>query len=736
MYKITPIAAALILSVSNQASHAQTGALEEVIVTATKRPESLQTVAVTVNAITDTTLQEAGVVDLADIAQLVPTLTLSTNLNPFTTGIRIRGIGTSQNDPSLEASVAFLVDGVYMSRSGLGLSDLTDIERVEILQGPQGTLYGKNANAGVISVVTKNPNFDQTEGYVEVTAGNYDLQRYTASVTGPITDTVAYRLSGNWAEKDGWIENAIGPDPMSSRSWNMRGKLEWAPNDRLSVLLTGAYVDRDDRCCAPDTTQSQAVLDLLAAKGAAELKNDGFDWQNNTDGSSDFDMTSETAILTIDYDLNWAQLTSLTSWNEYDYVDYTDVDGSELDAVSIRADIYSGTNLAQELRLATDLDGPWQYLAGLYYMTDENTRGEGDPFLYIGEDFVAAGATAIGPQVALLARPGDTISMDHKWQTDTWAAFGQATYTFSDEWLLTLGLRYTREKKDADLLTETFSTAPAANIPGIPTFVQIVAQDIDAVFSNEEGGFTWLANLRHFVTADTMVFAAASTGTKSGGFNGVSGGVEDRPFDEETTINYELGVKSQLWDYRLKLNATLFYGEFDDYQFLAPIPGGIGQFVSNAAKVNTQGIDLSFSALPLPNLQLDGALQYLDAEYTEGELKDQDLEILQAPTWSGSLAATLMLPLADGSTYLRADYSFKGDQFTSVNFQPPEEKRDRQQINLRVGWRNDSWDGSLWVKNATDEANSDLVAAFSPTGARLQFLAPPRTYGATLRYQF
>ena len=250
MREIKPLVSALALTMYGTAAFAQGPVLEEVIVTATKRAESLQDIPVTVNAVTADTLQDAGVVDLADVAQLVPALTTTTNLSPFATGIRIRGIGTSQNSIALEASVAFVVDGVYMGRSGLGMSDLTDIELVEVLQGPQGTLYGKNSTAGVVSVVTKKPNFDEVEGYVEVTAGDYGLQQYTASVTGPVSDELAYRIAGNWREQDGWLKNGSGPDQMSAEDWNLRGKVQWLPSDDLSILLTASHVDRDDRCCA------------------------------------------------------------------------------------------------------------------------------------------------------------------------------------------------------------------------------------------------------------------------------------------------------------------------------------------------------------------------------------------------------------------------------------------------------------------------------------------------------
>ncbi|MCB1691084.1 MAG: TonB-dependent receptor [Halioglobus sp.] len=735
MHKAHPLAAAVILSVSAIESMAQSAALEEVIVTATKRAESLQDVPVTVNAISAATLQDAGVVDLTDVAQLVPSLTVSTNLSPFATGIRIRGIGTSQNSIALEASVAFVVDGVYMGRSGLGMSDLTDIERVEVLQGPQGTLYGKNANAGVVSVVTKNPSFEETEGYVEATLGDYDLQQYTGSVTGPINDQFAYLAAANWRQQDGWLENGTGQDQMSEDDWNVRGKLQWLPTDDLNILLTGSHVDRDDRCCAADAEQTDALLGLLAANNLPVPKNDAYDWKNNIDQSSEFTMTSDTVIVTVDYEMEKAQLTSLSAWNQYEYKSSADADRSEFDVLVFIDDKYTGNAVSQEFRLTSDLDGPFQYLGGLYYLHEENKRDNPQPFTFLGNDIITVGSVTFGPTIGLVAAPGDSIATQSKFETDAYAAFGQTTYSFTEDWLLTVGLRYTAESKSVDGFAETFSTAPAANIPGLPTFVDLIAPPGVQDEKLEKDGFTWLASLRYFVNADTMVFLSAATGTKSPGFNNPGSPLGSEEFSEETTNNYELGVKTQLLDDRLKLNATAFYSDFDDLQFLAQNPIGAGTFISNAAQATTQGVDLSFTALPLPNLILDGGLQYLDAEYSEGEL--QVFDVVFAPDWSGSLAATLVLPIAQGNGYLRTDYSFMGNHYTNPTYQAPETKQDREQVNVRLGWRNETWDAALWVKNATDESYSSLAASpFVLTGMRAQFLQPPRTYGVTVNYQF
>jgi iron complex outermembrane receptor protein len=446
-------------------------------------------------------------------------------------------------------------------------------------------------------------------------------------------------------------------------------------------------------------------------------------------------MTSDMVIVTADYDMDKAQLTSLTAWNEYEYKSSADADRSEFDILSFIDDKYTGNAFSQELRLTSDLDGPLQYLAGLYYLHEENKRDNPEPFTFLGEDILSVGTVTFGPQLALVAAPGDSIAAKADYETDVYAAFGQTTYSFNEDWLLTVGLRYTSEDKSVDGYSENFSSAPAANIPGIPTFVDLIATPGALDEQLEKDSFTWLTSLRYFVTADTMVFASAATGTKSPGFNNPGSPPGSEEFSEEKATNYELGVKTQLLDDRLKLNATAFYSEFDDLQFLAQNPIGAGTFISNAARATTQGVDLSFTALPLPNLILEGGLQYLDAEYTDGDL--QVFDVVFAPDWSGSLAATLVLPIAEGKGYLRTDYSFMGDHYTNPTYQAPETRQDRELVNVRLGWRNDNWDAAIWVKNATDESYSTLAGApFVLTGMTAQFLQAPRTYGATLRYQF
>jgi len=737
MHTIRPLAAALALSIGGSAALAQQTVLEEVLVTATKREQSMQDIAVSVNALSETTLQDAGVVDAHDVAQLVPSLTISTNLSPFASAVRIRGFGTAQNDPSLEASVAFVIDGIYMGRSGLGMSDLTDIERIEVLQGPQGTLYGKNSNAGVVSIITKSPNTEETEAYVEASLGDYDLQKYVGSVSGPLSDSLAYRLSGSWHKHDGWLESDTGDDLNAVDDWNARGKVLWLPTDALSIQLTASHVERDTSCCATDATQTAAITDELLRQGLRVPRNDAFDYKNNVSTDANFELSADSIAVKVDYELSSATLTSLTAWNDYDYQTSYDADASDLAVLAIVDDEYTGESWSEELRLTSDLDGPLQYMAGIYYAYEELTRGSGSGLIEVGPDIIAVGgaATGLGPLFALGVQPGDNVFMDNTWETESFAVFGQSTYSLAEDWEATLGIRYTTETKDADLFTLPYSTAALYGTGR--TLVERAYTAIDDSFNRETDGFTWLASLTYFVNADTMIFASASTGTKSGGFNGVAGEGAPREFDDEDTSNYELGIKSRLFDDRLQLNATAFYTEFTDLQFLAQQATGVGQFVSNAAEGRSTGLDLSFDSRPWDFLMLSGGLQYLDAQYTDGELDDLGFDVAYAPDWTGNLAATVFLPLANGMTYLRGDYSFMSDHYNNPTYQPSIAKQDKEIVNARLGWRNDNWDAALWVKNATDEKYSSLAGVpIAFTGTASQWLQAPRTYGVTLRYDF
>jgi iron complex outermembrane receptor protein len=733
--------------------------LEEFIVTATKRAESLQDIAMTVNAFDEQTIREANITNADDLAILAPTLTITTNTQPNTAAFRIRGIGTSQTDIALEPSVGIFVDDVYLNRSGLGMSDLTDIERIEILNGPQGTLYGKNTNAGAISIITKGPNREEREGYVEATLGDYDLQKYVAGVSGPITESLAYRLSGSVHQRDGYLKNnGPGDDMNAADDWNIIGKLLWEATDDLSISLKGTYVDRNPRCCAPDAKQGASVNPQLVAKGLKPDNNNPFDRETAVDVEQNYESEFYSFSMVVDYDLGWGSFKSISNYTDNETTNSYDPDRSQLDVMSYENAYSASDTLSQEFRVSFDAGESFQHMLGAFYFESTTQGGNGEPHLFLGQDFVPQASQQQGiinslPMVPnpmtgqmvrlqpfMVAKEDDNLRADSSIDTTNVAVFGQSTWNITDAWQVTGGLRWTDEKKDADLFTGISSTAMSASIPpAYFSFLTTVSTPIDHSFTRSTENVNWLVKTRYNIQDDTMLYASVATGSKSGGFNTVNGTAAQREFDDEETISYEVGVKSTLLDSRLRVNAALFSTEIEDYQFQQQLPTGIGSIVSNQAEVETQGLDLEIQALPLQNLTLGANLLYMDKyEITAGPQKGDNLPF--TAKYSYNLSATLVFPLHDGGIYLRTDYSYMDDH--AISAAPAAQLRDdqfddREDLSAKLGWRNDNWNVSVWGRNLTDDTYVSFAATTYPvTGMNAYWLAPPRTWGATVRYDF
>lgn len=741
MKKTQKISLALFLSVYASSPLAQTNALEEVVVTATKRAQSLQDVPMAVNAFNADTIETAGINDAGDLAILTPALNINVNTNPFAARMVIRGVGTAQTDPALEPSVGLFIDGIYLGRTGLGMSDLTDIERIEVLQGPQGTLYGKNTNAGAISVITKKPSFEKSEGYIEASVGNYSMNKLTASISGPLTQNLAYRLSGNINQRDGYYDNSAGVDFNDADDWNIQGKLQWEPTESLSILLSGSRVERDTTCCGADAVQDESVNNELVAQGLSPDSNDPYDYNVQSNADNRFAMESDLLSMTIDYDTGWGAIKSITAWNDYSYRVDQDPDRSELDILTLSNDKYSGDSFSQELRFTASPNDNVDYMLGVFYLEQNTKRGGDEPFVFIGDDIITIGSQQDLPfplPFNFLVQPGDSLTIDMDQDAETIAFFGQGTWHIGDQWHVTGGLRWSDEEKKSDLFSQTYSTAFSYQILGA-SFLDSVSTPIDATLERSSDNVDWMLRAALDIGDDSMVYASAGTGTKSGGFQTVNGAADDREFDDEDTTTYELGVKSTLLDARLRINAAAFYSEIENFQAQRQLETGIGTYVSNESKVETSGVDLQVEAAPMPNLVLSAGLLYMHKyEITDGPEKGADLPF--TAEFSGTLAATLVFPLGDGGVYWRTDYSYMDDHVTNVASAAQLRDADydnRNLVNSKLGWRNDSWNVSIWGKNLTDDKYAMQTAApFLVSGMDAYFLAPPRTFGATVRYTF
>ena len=719
----------------------QTNALEEIVVTATKRVQSLQDVPIAVNAFNADTIEVAGINNAGDLAILTPALNINVNTNPFAARMIIRGVGTAQTDPALEPSVGLFIDGVYLGRTGLGMSDLTDIERIEVLQGPQGTLYGKNTNAGAISVITKKPNFEKSEGYVEASVGNYSMNKLTASASGPLTQNLAYRLSGNINQRDGYYDNSAGVDFNDADDWNIQGKLQWEATESLSILLSGSRVERDTTCCGADAVQTESVNNELVAQGLSPDSNDPYDYNVQSNADNRFAMESDLLSMTIDYDAGWGAIKSITAWNDYSYRVDQDPDRSELDILTLSNDKFSGDSFSQELRFTASPTDNVDYMLGAFYLEQNTKRGGDEPFVFIGDDIITIGSQQDLPfplPFNFLVQPGDSLTVDMNQDAETIAFFGQGTWHIGDQWHITGGLRWSDEEKKSDLFSQTYSTAFSNQILGA-SFLDSVSTPIDATLERSSDNVDWMLSAVLDISDDSMVYASAGTGTKSGGFQTVNGTADDREFDDEDTTTYELGIKSTLLDARLRINAAAFYSEIENFQAQRQLETGLGTYVSNEAKVETSGVDFQVEAAPMPNLVLSAGLLYMHKyQITDGPEKGADLPF--TAEFSGTVAATLVFPLGDGGIYWRTDYSYMDNHTTNVASATQlrdEDYDNRNLINSKLGWRNDSWNVSVWGKNLSDDKYAmQTVLPFLVSGMEAYFLAPPRTFGATVRYTF
>lgn len=499
--------------------------IEEVIVNATKKDASAQDVPIALDVITSDQIDALNIDTLRDIAARIPTLTTNYNTDPFQSSIRIRGIGSSQSDASLEAGVAIIVDGVYLNRTGLGLNDLTDIERVEVLQGPQGTLYGKNSNAGVINITTKSPIIGDDEGFIEVESGDYGQHRVTGSISKSISDSVALRFSFNSNESDGWMTNATdGTKAQDADDKTYSLKLYLNPTDQTSLVFTHTDLTKNANCCAADSFQNAPIF--LAGSQATGRKlalggnTNDFIFSGNDRPAFTLD-TSLTSIK-IDSERDNGILTIILAQNEYDMSKGTDVDFSGIDLLSSDR-FHEASSTSQEIRFASNMIGSWEYLLG-FYNYESDLREYGNNSVLVGDDWDATTAQMLAnfnasPQGAALvnlttaltnlrqttqnpnatlpaeqmaqlaalteakiglvglgmvAKSGDRIEQDMLWNGSMSALFGTATNHLSDTLRFNLGIRYADETKDADLYAQTFllgtMAAPAtlaAMIPGV-----------------------------------------------------------------------------------------------------------------------------------------------------------------------------------------------------------------------------------------------------------------------------
>ena len=694
--------------------------LEEVLVTARKREENLQQVSVAVSVVTAQTIEDAGLIRLTDISQLVPNMTYQENTSNKFTNITLRGISSSGglgNDPG----VGVYIDEVYVARESGFNADLLDIERVEVLKGPQGTLFGRNSAVGAINISTKKP-ADEFEGMVLADVGDYDYQRYGALVNGPITDGLSAKLSGVSNKRDGYLDNTYGGTVNTVDYYTFRGQVLWTPLDRLELLLIGDY--------RKDTSDGNNYV----TRYQGEPINKNYEVSIPDPGSEDVE--AKGLALTANYELDNYLLTSITSGNKIDEKYVNDQDWSDLDALTSN-DMRDNKQWSQELRISSTSDSNVQWVAGLYYFNQEFDATQdvinGPDSLYAAfglTDLIGSGI----PPSSIGLPDSVRFTADSVIKADSYAAYGNIDYAFNEQWSIDAGLRYSKDKKKLDYVQTSDAIAAAFGFINLD-----IKDDID------DDQWTPTISLNWTPVEDILTYIKYSKGYKAGGFNNsVSSTGSAIAFDPEKLDAYELGLKSTWLDNTLRVNAAIFHMEYDDKQESAFVTN-VGFVQTNAGKATSDGAEVEVQYLLTDNWSIYGSAGYTDASYDEYIIDENENnngnDLTRAPEWTANIGTQVEWQYTD---YLhgmfRLDYSYQDESFTRASNDPFFKAEEQNLVNarLQVSDAGKTWQATLWGRNLTDDDSINTI-----DGASTFFfdtyhysLIAPRTYGVELQYNF
>ena len=739
---VAPISALLLAAVSAQTSLAQSGSggvLEEVIVTAQKRAEGLQDVPVAISALSSEQLEDAGIDTIDQATALLPSFTFSNGVEPRNTSVRLRGIGTQSFSLAVEPSVSMVIDGIVTGRPGAALEDMADIERVEVLRGPQGTLFGKNASVGAINIITKGPNEEEFEGYVRAGIaedGEYSLK---SAITGPLNERVSYRLNAFYRELDGVAKNVNTGNKEGGidGSWGLRGKLRYNAGDNFDATLTADVSEKDSECCV------RAGREILVEDSFLERSGTPIG-SENIDVSEDADVFSDTENAGIALEANWAlggehTLTYIGGFRRWENTANLDNDSTRFDFIPRQGGTTKSDVITHELRLSSPAGGSFDYVAGLYYFDHESDRAFMDIGCRLNElnekDFDFEKGKIAG--CSLEANTEGSGNWMGSVDNENYAAFAHANFHVTDQLTLLAGFRALREELSFDFLRNNPTTG---NLGG-----RLVGR-FEASESTSDTATVWKAGVQYQWNEDVMAYFTASTGYKGQAYN-ISqplsaATLEREPLDPEESDNFELGLKSTLLDNRLIVNIAAFTTDIDGFQTNGRDPDTNVNIFRNAATVRTRGVEVDFSAAAGESLTLHGGLTLLDATFDKfpgapcypGQTEEmgcvdksedmsgasQDLSGAQfnnAPDAKFSLSAKWSFPVGGWSAYLQPTYVWQDDVIFNFNQDPNRVQDSYGLLHAQFGLV--SPDGgveiSVYGRNLTDEFYATDIFRNVPT---------------------
>jgi len=657
--------------------------LEEIAVTARLREENLQAVPVAVSVLDGELLDNSYTVNTQQLSQLVPALYYN-SANPRNTAYTIRGLGSntlsiSAANDGIEPGVGFYVDQVYHGRPATASFDFTDIERVEVLRGPQGTLFGKNTTAGALHVISRAPTFDP-ESNGEISFGDYHFIQAKGSVSGPLGDKVAGRVSGQLTRRDGLLHNVnTGEDLNELDDYAWRAQLLIVPNGRLNLRLIADVSDLDSACCTQGFLRVGQSLRSPARQFPALAAQLGYEppSRNVYDRLSDIDAdlhinTQDGGVSVIaDWDLGATTLTSVSAWRYWDWDvandrDYTLIPIQRVQRIPSRQDQYS-----QELRLSSTGDGKLSYVAGLYFFSQEIS---GTPISIYGPQ---AAYWLLDPANFSVPIPRDLLdgygqTGNSDFEMTSYAPFGELSYAFTERFTGTLGLRYTHEDKEGAYATQVSGGADLAGLP--PAVAAELLRAKLSIFRPQSyvaaadgGSYSGRANIAYAFTRDLFGYVSYARGYKSGGLNmsGLPLDAQNQPalatavIEDEQNTTFEVGLKSTLLDGRATLNLAAFRTVVEDYQanvVSSLETAAIRSYPSNVPEVRVQGMEADLTALLFEGFTLRASVAYADGENTDYPGGPCPLEVQTAATVACDLTGVPLAGLSKVSGTLGFDY--------------------------------------------------------------------------------
>lgn len=744
--------------------------VEEIIVTAQKIEENVQDVPIAITAVSGDTLAASGTTSLENLSQLVPSVTFRKGTTNANSAVVLRGVGTISFSIAAEPSVSTVVDGVVLSRSGQAFADLVEIERLEVLRGPQGTLFGKNASAGLINVVSKGGT-DALEG--EFTAEYYEGNevRTRATVAGPLAQDLTFRANAFYGKYQGNITN-VAPLGTGDEKINgyehigFRGLLDF-DNGPARIKIIADYYEADDDCCGEVTGVSRgAVLnaELNLPLGVSQGENQRFvshnlvtqslDRQYGITVNADFDVFTNHTLSAIYGYRNWNN----EELREGDFLPRAIVGTPELhDRGFVETDQSS-----LEVRLASDQSKAFKYQIGAFYWKSENTQD-------FTRNVISCATSTLPVDPRTGARPcnlGDTVNTLFPTATsnslvdiENYAIFGQATYDFTDRIGLTVGMRWTNDSIDyvhrrAPGVNRTNGVpTTGAGISGAPAGGTIASGGNGTVLStgsSSNSNFSGKAVLTVKPTDDIMFYGSYTRGYKGPAFNvffNHTAPVNSVPIDEETSDSFEAGIKSQFADNRIQLNASVFQVTYDGFQAnnFVLLNGAVVTNLTNAGQVRSTGFELDALANPVEGLDLFGSVAYADAKVrrfnpnplTNAPDARDGTKLPLAPAWSWNIGAAYETPFnmfgADAKVYLRTSFNHVGKQFSDLGQSGPIDSYGLWNASVGFSDTEDSYRLTFIMRNITDES---YVLLNTSAGQRLHIPRDADRYmGASLRFR-